>query len=148
MENIYGKKAEALISGNENYGDIYGKVYLIQRKDGVLVTADITGLPTDGVFGFHIHEGETCTGNMTDPFADTKGHYNPTGQLHPFHTGDMPPLFEAGDGRAYLSFITDRFNLADVVEKTVIIHSKPDDFTTQPSGNSGEKIACGVIKYI
>jgi Cu-Zn family superoxide dismutase len=48
--------------------------------------------------------------------------------------------------RAYLSVLTDRFNVSDIIGRTVIIHNMPDDFTSQPSGNAGEKIACGVIK--
>ena len=145
MENSVFKKAEAEIVGSEKYKDIYGKVYFTQRMDGVLVTADIGGLPMGNIFGFHIHEGESCTGNMSDPFSDAGAHFNPKGVIHPEHAGDMPPLFKAGD-RAYLSFITDRFKVSDVIGKAVIIHSKSDDFITQPSGNSGEKIACGIIK--
>lgn len=147
MENSLIKKAQAEIFGSNKYKNIYGKVYFNQSSDGVLVTADIGGLPKGGVFGFHIHEGESCTGNMMDPFSEVGGHFNPNGKPHPAHAGDMPPLFEAG-GRAYLSFITDRFKLPDVVGKAVIIHAKPDDFTTQPSGNSGEKMACGIIKQV
>ena len=50
--------------------------------------------------------------------------------------------------RAYLSVLTDRFNVSDIIGRTVIIHNMPDDFTSQPSGNAGEKIACGVIKKV
>lgn len=57
----------------------------------------------------------------------------------------MPPLFE-NNGYAYLSFLTNRFQIKDIVGKTVIIHDMPDDFKTDPSGNSGTKIACGIIK--
>ncbi|MGN1098421.1 MAG: superoxide dismutase family protein, partial [Clostridia bacterium] len=80
------------------------------------------------------------------PFADALGHYNPTAQLHPNHAGDMPPLILNGSN-AYLSFITGRFRLEEVIGRTVIVHSHHDDFTTQPSGGAGEKIACGVIRW-
>jgi Cu-Zn family superoxide dismutase len=56
----------------------------------------------------------------------------------------MPPLFSSG-GRAFLVFLTNRFKVRDVVGRTVVIHAGRDDFTTQPSGDSGKKIACGVI---
>ena len=145
MINFFGKKAEAIISGNKDYRNIGGKVVFMQKKDGVLVTADIYGLPGDGFYGFHIHEGRSCSGNMADSFADTGCHYNPGGALHPDHAGDLPPLISS-NGRAYLSFLTGRIKLADIIGRTIVIHSKPDDFTSQPAGNSGEKIACGKIK--
>lgn len=149
MIDLYYKKAEAIVRGSAAYRNVTGKVTFVQKKDGVIVTADIYGLPQGDcggrVFGFHIHEGRACTGNAADPFADTGMHYNPKNCLHPFHAGDLPPLFES-DGRAHLSFTTNRFKLSQVLGRAVVIHSSPDDFTTQPSGNSGEKIACGIIK--
>lgn len=80
-----------------------------------------------------------------DPFANAMAHYDPEGCPHPYHAGDMPPLF-GNNGFAFSAFITDRFSIREIIDKTVIIHSAPDDFMTQPSGNSGAKIACGVIK--
>jgi Cu-Zn family superoxide dismutase len=82
---------------------------------------------------------------MTDPFSEAMTHYNPNNCLHPFHAGDLPPLF-GSRGYAFSVFLSDRFSLSDVLGKTVIIHGNPDDFTTQPSGNAGEKLACGVVK--
>ena len=112
-------------------------------------SADIENLPKQNVcgsvFGFHIHEGNCCCGNEQDPFAGTKGHYNPNGCPHPYHAGDLPPLF-ANDGEAWMAVLTNRFTLNDILSRTVVVHDKPDDFTTQPSGNSGRKIACGIIQ--
>lgn len=105
------------------------------------MTADIRGL-ADGFYGFHIHGGGDCGGV---DFSNTGMHYNPSGELHPFHPGDLPPLMFTGGG-AYLSVLTRRFRVSDVIGKTVVIHSKPDDFRTQPAGNAGQKIACGVIR--
>lgn len=144
-------KAGTIIYGNAVHTDIYGTVVFEQKANGVLVTANICGLPhgTDKcggrIFGFHIHEGNSCSGNADDQFANTKGHYNPNGCEHPYHAGDMPPLFGC-NGYAYLSFLTDRFSIDEIIGKTVVIHDMPDDFKTQPSGNSGSKIACGVIE--
>jgi Cu-Zn family superoxide dismutase len=56
----------------------------------------------------------------------------------------MPPLF-AANGHAFSAFLTDRFSINDIIGKTVVIHDSPDDFSTQPSGNSGSKLACGQI---
>ena len=89
-----------------------------------------------------IHEGSDC-GKIN--FSDSKSHYNSDGTPHPKHAGDLPTLMLCGN-RAHLSILTDRFKVSDIIGRTVIIHNMPDDFTSQPSGNSGEKIACGVIK--
>ncbi|WP_283608778.1 superoxide dismutase family protein [Faecalispora anaeroviscerum] len=143
--------AHAVIKGSAAYPELCGTVRLHQMADGVLVSALIHGLPQGkgscpvNVFGFHIHEGKACTGNDKDPFADSGGHFNPGNCPHPAHAGDMPPLF-GNQGTAYLSFFTDRFTVSQVIGRTVIIHSHPDDFTTQPSGDSGTKIACGLIE--
>ena len=143
--------AKAAVMGSKDYPALHGTVTLRQMKNGVLVTAEIFGLPSKqdkcdgGVFGFHIHEGTQCSGNEKDPFADAKMHFNPDGCPHPYHAGDLPPLF-GNNGYAYLSVFTNRFRVDEVIGRVIIIHSKPDDFTTQPSGNSGAKIACGKIR--
>ncbi|MBO5065716.1 MAG: superoxide dismutase family protein [Clostridia bacterium] len=117
----------------------------------VLVRAEIVCLPTNKdlcespVFAFHIHEGKACGSLCGDePFKDAGAHFNPCDCPHPYHKGDLPPLFGA-NGKAFSMFLTDRFKVADTIGKTVVIHKNSDDFTTQPSGNSGERIACGVI---
>ena len=144
-------EARADIRGSGAYADLIGTARFYQTTDGVLVSTEVTGLPQGegscggGVFGYHLHEGEACTGTAEDPFADATGHYNPIGCKHPYHAGDMPPLFGAG-GRAFSVFLTNRFRVQDIVGRTVVIHGMPDDFTSQPSGNSGKKIACGVIR--
>ncbi len=144
-------RASATIRGSDKYPHIRGRIRFFTTNDGVLVKAQIFGLPrgegncNSPVLAFHIHGGKSCTGNESDPFSDTGGHYNPNNCKHPFHAGDMPPFFTA-KGRAVMSFLTDRFTVDEIIEKTVIIHAMPDDFMTQPSGNAGEKIACGVIE--
>lgn len=89
--------------------------------------------------------GTSCTGNLEDEFANAKTHYNPTNCPHPFHAGDLPPLIE-NNGYSYMSVLINKFKIQDIIGKVVIIHDMPDDFTSQPSGNSGKKIACGEIK--
>lgn len=144
--------AHATIKGSQSFPNINGMVFFYQLMDGVLLIAQVNGLPqgsgvcSANVFGFHIHEGSSCTGNTEDPFANAASHYNPKNCPHPAHAGDLPPLF-GNHGYAFMAFITDKFSVNEVTGRTVIVHSSPDDFTTQPSGNSGAKIACGQIVY-
>lgn len=145
--------AVAVMEGDSEHNQIRGTVKFYQAMNGVLVVADISGLPVsnesckNGIFAFHIHSGTTCGGNGEGTFPNAGTHYNPKGCPHPYHAGDMPPLF-AANGQALLAFLTDRFSINEIIGKTVIIHDKADDFTTQSSGNSGNKIACGVITKV
>ena len=129
---------------------IRGEAVFYQLPSGVLIQAEVSGLPSGNnscdsrIFGFHIHEGGHCTGTSEDPYADVGSHYNPDNCPHPEHAGDLPPLF-GNRGFAFTAFLTDHFQVEDVLGKTVIIHDSPDDFTSQPAGNAGKKIACGVI---
>ena len=131
---------------------IVGDVFLYQLEEGVYIKAYITGIPninnqTSSFHGFHIHEVGDCTvGNANDPFTAAKSHYNPTGAEHPMHAGDLPPILSA-NGVGILSFYTDRFTVDQVVGKSFILHKGYDDFTSQPAGNAGPRLACGVINY-
>ena len=142
--------AAAQLTGSSAYPAIRGSVRMYQTKYGVLVSAELSGLPSPSgpcespIFGFHLHEGERCTGTTEEPFADALGHYNPQDCPHPYHAGDFPPLF-SNHGIIFSVFLTDRFSLREVIGKTIILHAAPDDFTTQPAGNAGARIACGVI---
>lgn len=127
---------------------ISGCVSFFQTAVGVLVSAQITGLPSGEstckkqFFAFHIHGGSVC--DPADAFSETQAHYNPEGCAHPDHAGDLLPLL-GNHGYAFEVFLTDRFSVDEIVGKTIVIHRNPDDFTTQPSGNAGTKIACGEI---
>lgn len=141
--------AYANIRGNAENPMLHGTVMFYTTEDGVLVESIIFGLPnafipySSNFYAFHIHEKGDCT----QPFDKTGSHYNPTDSPHPEHAGDMPPLLGC-QGFAYSVFYTNRFSIRDIIGRSVIIHSMPDDFTTQPSGNSGAKIGCGVIRKI
>lgn len=141
--------AVAEIKGGSSYPDIKGYVKFYHTCCGVLMCAEVFGLPAcrNSIYAFHIHSGSCCSGNEDDPFADAGSHYNPDDCEHPYHAGDLPPLF-GNNGYAFSVFLTDRFAVNEIVGKTVIVHSSPDDFKTQPSGNAGEKIACGEIKSL
>ena len=137
--------AVARITGGAEAPQLSGCAQFYQENGCVLVVARISGLPREsetGFFGFHIHQGRDCSGAG---FSGTRSHYNPAERAHPEHAGDLLPLLECR-GNAYLSFRTDRFSVNDIIGRTVVIHSDPDDFRTQPAGNAGKKIACGVIR--
>lgn len=139
--------AVAQIVGGEEAPKLSGCVQFYQENGCVLIEAKISGLPKtseSGFFGFHIHQGRDCS---RVEFSGTEGHYNPLGQGHPEHAGDLPPLLLC-QGKAYLSVKTDRFCVDEIIGRTVVIHSDPDDFRSQPAGNAGKKIACGVIRRI
>lgn len=138
--------ARAIIKGSAYCPEIRGEVLFYQEKRAVLVTAKISGLPDNnsGFHGFHIHEGRGCEGA---DFPNTGGHFNPENTQHPTHAGDLPPLL-AFDGNAFMQVKTNRFRVCDVIGRTVIIHENADDFRTQPSGDAGKKIACGVIRRV
>lgn len=144
-------RAYAHVHGGENYPALTGMVLFFRAEGGSVVFSEFINLPaTEGecrpdFFGFHIHEGDSCTGNTEDEFSDAGMHFNPGQCGHPAHLGDLPPLMGGSDGYAWMVFYTDKFMPEDVRGRTVIVHRQPDDFKTQPSGDSGEKIACGEI---
>lgn len=144
--------AIARIKGSDDYPEILGITRFFQTNCGVLVATEATGLPylpgscEHFVFAFHIHEGDSCTGNSDDMFANARMHYNPAECPHPRHAGDLPPLF-SNEGYALSIFLTNRFTVEEIIGRTIIIHASPDDFKTQPAGNAGERIGCGIIKY-
>lgn len=152
MEDIYKLKALCRISGSSQYNSITGIVYFYEIDEGIWIKANVQGLPmpqmlhcNQPIFGFHIHEGTMCSGPINNPFMDAKGHYNPDNCMHPYHAGDLPPLFANKNGTAEMGFSNDRFTINEVIGRVMIIHLHPDDFHTQPSGNSGTMIACGKI---
>ncbi len=143
-------RAAAVIAGDGDHPALRGVARFYPVREGAVVFVEVGGLPRgDGpcggrVFGLHIHAGGDCGG---EGFPRVMAHYDPDACPHPGHAGDLPPLFGCG-GRALSVFLTDRFTVDEVVGRTVIVHDGPDDFTTQPSGNSGTKIACGVIRRV
>lgn len=128
-----------------------GTVSFAQRGDKILVVADISGL-TPGDHGFHIHEKGDCS---APDGTSAGGHFNPSAQAHGnpdsphHHFGDMPMLTADASGHAKLSVELDSITLQEgtgnIVGRSVIVHQKADDYQTQPTGNSGGRVACGVI---
>jgi Cu-Zn family superoxide dismutase len=128
-----------------------GSVTFAQKGDKVTVTAKISGLSPGG-HGFHIHEKGDCS--ASDGMS-AGGHFNPTGKAHgnpdspDHHAGDMPMLQADASGNASLmaelSGVSIGTGSADIIGKSVIVHKDADDYKTQPTGNSGARLACGVI---
>lgn len=140
-------RAYAKITGSADHPSLHGIAYFYPiPSGGVLIETELFDLPYNEsaidsqFYGMHILE----TGDCSLPFDKTGSHYNPDGLPHPDHAGDLAPLL-GNKGYAYGAVYTDRFQLPEIIGRSLIIHSAPDDFTTQPSGNSGSKIGCGVI---
>lgn len=141
--------AIALISGNTDTPSLSGIVSFYQSEYvGLLIEAEIFGLPYNNpdvpteFYAMHIHQFGDCT----PPFDKTGEHYNPENLPHPEHAGDLLPLL-GNLGYAWSVFYDERLTLDEIIGRSVIIHRNPDDFTTQPSGNAGEKIGCGQIRW-
>jgi Cu-Zn family superoxide dismutase len=129
-----------------------GTVTFAALEHGVRVSGEVRGLVPGSEHGFHIHEKGDC-GNNGDASG---GHFNPTGGTHGkfaaagSHAGELPSLVADAGGVARFSVEDHSISLTDgaannVVGRALIVHRDRDDFTTQPSGNSGPRIACAVI---
>jgi superoxide dismutase, Cu-Zn family len=133
---------------------VAGAFDLVSDGDAVVVTGLVTGLAPEADYGFHIHEKGDCS---SPDFKSAGEHFNPTSQPHgnpaspPHHLGDVPNLTSNSVGRADVNARIEGVTLGgggtnDIVGKAFVVHAKPDDYKTQPSGDSGDRIACGVIE--
>jgi Cu-Zn family superoxide dismutase len=130
-----------------------GTVTFTQRGDKVLIAGKLSGLKPNAEHGFHVHEKGDCSsgdgmsaGGHFNPRAMAHGHYDNSDR----HAGDMPNIRSDANGNASYSFESELYTVADgpatVVGKAVVIHRDPDDYKSQPAGNSGPRIACGVVQ--
>lgn len=149
------KGAFAKITGSPLAPNLSGRVYFLPVSGGIRVFVEVSGLPAFspasatqpnpiGPFGFHLHDSPCEIGDPQNPYMTCGGHYNPTNQPHGNHAGDFPVLI-ANNGFAEMAFFTNRFNINDIIGKSVVIHQNPDDYRTQPAGNSGKRIGAGNI---
>ena len=133
--------------------DFTGTITFTPEGDGVKVVADLQGVDTDGAHGFHVHETGECTHGEDKHFTSAGGHFNPAGAEHacpptePRHAGDLGNIDVTG-GTAHLETTTNLLSLSganSVVGKAIILHAKADDCKTQPTGDAGDRLACGVV---
>ena len=144
--------ASAQLAATQGH-NVTGTLNVIPMGDGVHLTGSLQGLPPNGEFGFHIHEKGDCSA----PDASSAGeHFNPTNAQHgdpkgtAHHGGDMLNAKSDASGAATIDTHVSGLTLgdggpADVVGKAVVVHEKADDYKSQPSGNSGARVSCGVI---
>lgn len=143
--------AHARVLGSGAYPELYGYVTFFAAGNGTVAAVRFRGLPFDetpcapNICAMHIHAGGACTGKPDASFSDALGHDNPGNCPHPAHAGDLPPLF-SNRGFAWQAFYTERFAPQDVIGKTVVIHAGRDDFSSQPAGDAGARIGCGIIQ--
>jgi Cu-Zn family superoxide dismutase len=143
------KKASAKLQSPDP--KVSGSIHFTQETDGVHVVADVSGVPP-GMHGIHVHENGVCT---PPDFKSAGGHFNPGHTPHacmptdPRHAGDFGNITVGADGKGHLDFTLAGASLsgdASVIGKSIVLHAGQDDCSTQPSGNSGDRLACGVIK--
>ncbi|MEO5794322.1 MAG: superoxide dismutase family protein [Rhodoferax sp.] len=129
-----------------------GSIQFVQLPGKVLVRGEVHGLLPNTVHGFHIHEKGDCS---SGDGMSAGGHFNPDGHAHGaangsmHHAGDLPSLQADASGSAKISYESTDLSVDsgphDVVGRGLIVHKDADDFTTQPTGNSGARLACAVI---
>jgi superoxide dismutase, Cu-Zn family len=142
-------KAVCVLSPTQG-NDVTGIITFTKTDHGIKVVADVKGL-TKGKHGFHIHEYGDCS---SVDGSSAGGHFNPEGKSHGApsdmmrHTGDMGNLEADDTGIAHLEYIDPMISFEgdhSIIGRSIIIHKSEDDLKTQPTGNAGLRVACGVI---
>ncbi len=146
-----GDKATAQMKDRD--GKVIGTITLTETPQGVLLNGDLNGLPP-GPHGFHVH----AVGKCEPPFTSAGGHFNPENKKHGFHdasgahAGDLPNLHAVADGKAMVDAVAAGLTLAggsksllDQDGASIVIHAKADDYKTDPAGESGDRIVCGIV---
>jgi Cu-Zn family superoxide dismutase len=147
-------RAEASATLRDASGKKVGEVQLRETPRGVLLHVQLEGLPP-GKHAFHVHEHGRCEGT----FDSAGGHFEPKGRAHGYlnpngsHAGDLPNVVVSADGKADLEMMSAELRLAsgsgelfDDDGAAVIVHAGPDDYASDPAGNAGGRIACGVLE--
>lgn len=129
-----------------------GEIRFVQQGDKVMVSGEVRGLKPGAEHGFHVHDKGDCS---SGDGMSTGGHFNPGGRKHgahgggEHHVGDLPSLKADALGVARVSFDSTSIAVgsgpSDIVGRGLIVHRDPDDYTTQPTGNAGPRLACAVI---
>lgn len=130
-------------------GKAIGSATLADTPKGVLINLDLKGAP-EGVHAFHVHE----VGKCEPPFKSAGAHFNPDHKKHGFvaegpHAGDMPNLHIPASGDLEQEVLNPNLSLAGMLDAdgaAVILHAKADDYKSDPAGNAGDRVACGVVE--
>lgn len=146
--------ATATLAGAPGDADFQGTITFTPEGNGVRVSAQLSGVDQDGTHGFHVHETGECThGEGSKHFTTAGGHFNPAGVEHacpptePRHAGDLGNI-EVTSGSGSVETTTTLLSLSgpnSVAGKAIILHAKADDCKTQPTGDAGDRLACGVV---
>ena len=149
--SMSGPRADAKMEARSG-STVSGMVSFAQSGDKLMVEARISGL-TPGEHGFHIHESGDCSAADA---TSAKGHFNPGGKGHGHHSGmdrhagDMPNLVADSYGNASfkgeVAMLTLGSDANSIMGRSVVIHADPDDYKSQPAGNSGKRVGCGTIR--
>ena len=139
------------LQGAQDDTDFAGTVSVTPEGSGVRIVADVAGVDADGMHGIHVHENGQCDheGEGGKHFTSAGGHFNPAGVEHacpptdPRHAGDLGNLQVSG-GRGRLEVSVTNLTVDQLAGKAIILHAGEDDCKTQPTGDSGDRIACGV----
>lgn len=142
----------AALRGSAQYPTAEGTAFVYWLPVGFYMVMEMKGVPQSQIFGLHIHDGKVCAPIVGEAFSQAGKHLDNCGEgtwcgQHPYHAGDMLPIFSDADGNASMQVFIDRAELDEIAQKPLVLHRMPDDFTTQPSGASGIRIACGVLAH-
>lgn len=148
---MWGQTVKATATVNPTKGNtVHGVVNFEETRDGLHIVADLEGL-TPGEHGFHIHEFGDCSASDA---TSAGGHFNPTGKQHgspdsdDHHIGDLGNINALSNGKAHYDRTIKGISLNGpnaIVGKSMVVHAKKDDFKSQPAGDAGSRIGCGVI---
>lgn len=146
-----GAKLRASATLFDQAGTQVGKAHLMEKRDGdVVVSVSAEGL-TPGAHGIHVHAVGSCA-SANVPFSGAGPHFNPDGGSHGSHAGDLGNIVANDTGSAALELVTRQFSLSagpssvlDADGAALVIHARPDDGVSDPSGNSGARVICGIF---
>ena len=148
MSDDLGPVGDAPVIGLVNSaGASVGSLQAEARRGGTYLRIAVQDLPP-GEHGLHLHAVGRCDG---PGFQSAGAHWNPAGRQHGHmnpagpHAGDLPNITVSANGRGAINFLATGGALNDADGTALVIHAKPDDYRTDPSGNSGDRIACAVI---